>query len=188
MICDAETRARLEALGPLVVHEDGPMPVAMVEEHLPQAVAILGQTAMPTDRIARAPKLRAIVNVEGNFLPNVDYAAALEARRSRCPSTRCRCGSGRSYRSSRRQASRSAPVLLHRRRGPGAGSVIPASSTANPGPLHADYSAFRCPDMCKSRRPSVRASVTSSQPATSAPCFAIPVICDVQLSCTTPSR
>lgn len=78
MICDAETRARLEALGPLVVHEDGPMPDAVVEQHLPEAVAIVGQTAMPADRLARAPKLRAIVNVEGNFLPNVDYAAALD--------------------------------------------------------------------------------------------------------------
>jgi phosphoglycerate dehydrogenase-like enzyme len=77
MICDAATRARLERLGPLVVHEDGPMPDAIVDAHLPEAVAILGQTAMPAGRLARAPKLRAIVNVEGNFLPNIDYEAAL---------------------------------------------------------------------------------------------------------------
>ncbi|HEX5617129.1 MAG TPA: NAD(P)-dependent oxidoreductase, partial [Solirubrobacteraceae bacterium] len=77
MICDDATRARLEALGPLVVHEDGSMPDEMVEEHLPEVVAIVGQTAMPAERLARAPKLRAIVNVEGNFLPNVDYEAAL---------------------------------------------------------------------------------------------------------------
>ena len=77
MICDAPTRARLEALGRLVVHEDGPMPDAMVEAHLPDAVAIVGQTAMPAERLERAPRLRAIVNVEGNFLPNVDYEAAL---------------------------------------------------------------------------------------------------------------
>jgi phosphoglycerate dehydrogenase-like enzyme len=77
MICDAPTRARLEVLGPLVVHEDGPMPDELVERHLPEAVAIVGQTAMPAERLARAPKLRAIVNVEGNFLPNVDYDAAL---------------------------------------------------------------------------------------------------------------
>ncbi|HEX5616826.1 MAG TPA: hydroxyacid dehydrogenase [Solirubrobacteraceae bacterium] len=77
MICDDATRARLEALGPLVVHEDGSMPNEMVEEHLPEVVAIVGQTAMPAERLARAPKLRAIVNVEGNFLPNVDYEAAL---------------------------------------------------------------------------------------------------------------
>ena len=54
------------------------MPDAMVEAHLPETVAIVGQTAMPAERIARAPKLRAIVNVEGNFLPNVDYDAALD--------------------------------------------------------------------------------------------------------------
>ena len=77
MICDDATRARLEALGPLVVHEDGPMPDATVEAHLPEAVAIVGQTAMPRERLERAPKLRAIINVEGNFLPNVDYEAAL---------------------------------------------------------------------------------------------------------------
>jgi phosphoglycerate dehydrogenase-like enzyme len=78
MICDAPTRARLEALGPLVVYEDGPMPDELVEAHLPEAVAIVGQTAMPAERLQRAPRLRAIVNVEGNFLPNVDYAAALD--------------------------------------------------------------------------------------------------------------
>jgi phosphoglycerate dehydrogenase-like enzyme len=78
MICDGATRERLERLGRLVVHEDGPMPDALVDEHLPEAVAILGQTAMPAERLERAPRLRAIVNVEGNFLPNVDYAAALD--------------------------------------------------------------------------------------------------------------
>ena len=78
MICDAATRERLEALGPLVVHEDGPMPDDVIERHLPEATAILGQTAMPAERLDRAPNLRAIVNVEGNFLPNVDYAAALD--------------------------------------------------------------------------------------------------------------
>ncbi len=78
MICDAPTRARLDALGPLVIHEDGRMPDAMIDEHLPEVTAILGQTAMPAARLARAEKLRAIVNVEGNFLPNVDYGAALD--------------------------------------------------------------------------------------------------------------
>ncbi len=78
MICDAPTRAQLDALGPLVVHEDGAMPDAMVDEWLPSAVAVLGQTALPAERLERAPRLRAIVNVEGNFLPNVDYGAALD--------------------------------------------------------------------------------------------------------------
>ena len=76
MICDPPTRARLAALGELVVHEDGRMPDALVERHLPDTVAILGQTDLPAERLARAPNLRAVINVEGNFLPNVDYPAA----------------------------------------------------------------------------------------------------------------
>jgi phosphoglycerate dehydrogenase-like enzyme len=76
LMCDGPTRARLEALGRLVVHDDGGrMPDAVFEEHLAEAVAVVGQTRMDADRIARAPRLRAIVNVEGNFLPNVDYEA-----------------------------------------------------------------------------------------------------------------
>jgi phosphoglycerate dehydrogenase-like enzyme len=75
MICDAPTRARLERLGRLVVHEHGRMPDELVEASLPETVAIVGQTAMPAERLERAPNLRAIVNVEGNFLPNVDYEA-----------------------------------------------------------------------------------------------------------------
>ena len=113
MICDAPTRARLEALGPLVVHEDGPMPDELVERHLPETVAILGQTAMPKERLDRAPNLRAIVNVEGNFLPNVDYAACLDAactcstpaRRSRCRWPRPRSA----WRSTSRAGSRGRP-------------------------------------------------------------------------------
>jgi phosphoglycerate dehydrogenase-like enzyme len=76
LMLDAPTRARLEALGQLVVHEGpGRMPGEVVEAHLPDAVAIVGQTDLDAGRIARAAKLRAVVNVEGNFLPNVDYEA-----------------------------------------------------------------------------------------------------------------
>jgi phosphoglycerate dehydrogenase-like enzyme len=75
LICDPPTRARLEALGRLVVHEDGRMPDALVDEHLPAAVAVVGQTSLDAGRLARAAELRAIVNVEGNFLPNIDYEA-----------------------------------------------------------------------------------------------------------------
>jgi phosphoglycerate dehydrogenase-like enzyme len=51
------------------------MPDALVEAHLPDAVAIVGQTDLDAGRLARAPRLRAVVNVEGNFLRNVDYEA-----------------------------------------------------------------------------------------------------------------
>ena len=76
MICDVPTRARLEGLGRIVAwHEDGRMPDALVDEHLPEAVALIGQTDLPAERLARAERLRAVINVEGNLLPNVDYAA-----------------------------------------------------------------------------------------------------------------
>jgi phosphoglycerate dehydrogenase-like enzyme len=76
LICDAPTRARLEALGRLEVADGGPMAAERVDALLPEAVALLGQTDLPAERLARAERLRAVINVEGNFLPNVDYAAA----------------------------------------------------------------------------------------------------------------
>lgn len=56
---------------------DGPMSDAEVDAALPRVSAVLGQTALDARRLAAAPLLRAIINVEGNFQPNVDYAACL---------------------------------------------------------------------------------------------------------------
>lgn len=77
-ICDAETRRRLEALGRLAVSEARPMPDEELERLLPEAALLIGQTAMPRARLDRAPRLKAIFNVETNFLPNVDYQACQE--------------------------------------------------------------------------------------------------------------
>lgn len=76
LIMTPEVRARLETLGDVVVSEDRPMPDDAVEALLPDAVLIFGQTAMPRERLERAPNLKAVINVESNFLPNVDYQAA----------------------------------------------------------------------------------------------------------------
>lgn len=76
LIMTPDVRARLEALGEVVVCEDRAMPDEEVEALLPDTVLILGQTAMDRGRLDRAPHLKAIINVETNFLPNVDYAAA----------------------------------------------------------------------------------------------------------------
>ena len=72
---DPPTRARLEALGEVAWHEGAPAPDSFLERHLPRAVALVGQSAFDPVRLDRAPALRAVCNVEGNFLPNVDYAA-----------------------------------------------------------------------------------------------------------------
>jgi phosphoglycerate dehydrogenase-like enzyme len=47
-----------------------------IEACLPEVFAIVGQPDMPAERLARAPNLRGILNVEGNFFQNVDYEAA----------------------------------------------------------------------------------------------------------------
>lgn len=73
LIMEPDVRRRLERLGEVVVSEDRPMPDAMVDELLPDTVLIIGQTALPKGRLERAPKLRAVINVETNFLPNIDY-------------------------------------------------------------------------------------------------------------------
>lgn len=40
---------------------------------LPEAAYVIGQTDLPSRRLEAAPKLKAIFNVESNFLPNIDY-------------------------------------------------------------------------------------------------------------------
>src|SRR5690349_23845482 len=47
-----------------------------LDELLPRAFAVVGQPDLPAERLRRAGRLRALVNVEGNFLPNVDYPTA----------------------------------------------------------------------------------------------------------------
>jgi len=73
-IFSAGARARLEALAPVAWHEGPSVGPELVEPLLPELVAVVGQTALPAERLERAPRLRAVLNVEGNFLPNVDYA------------------------------------------------------------------------------------------------------------------
>ena len=51
---------------------------AAIEACLPEVMAIIGQPDLPRGRLERAPKLRGILNVEGNFFPNVDYEACFE--------------------------------------------------------------------------------------------------------------
>ena len=73
LIFDAEARRKLSTIAELTVFDAGPMPVEILEKALPEAEILIGQTDMPRERLERAPKLRAIFNVEGNFLPNIDY-------------------------------------------------------------------------------------------------------------------
>ena len=73
-IFDDALIVRLEALGDVEWHKSpGRMDQARFDALLPRATMILGQSDMPKERLDRAPNLRAIINVETNFLQNVDY-------------------------------------------------------------------------------------------------------------------
>ena len=67
---------RLQALGTLHIFDDAPPTQLQFEAIAPTLEILIGQLDMPQARLEQAPRLRAICNVEGNFLPNIDYACA----------------------------------------------------------------------------------------------------------------
>jgi phosphoglycerate dehydrogenase-like enzyme len=73
-IFDEPTKRRLERLGRVVWRDGSPASDAHIEQHLPRTIAVIGQSALDKARLDRAPHLRAVFNVESNFLPNIDYA------------------------------------------------------------------------------------------------------------------
>jgi len=68
-----EELRRLKALVTPVTWEGSRMPAEMVDRHLPATTVLIGQTALPREQLERAEQLKAIINVEGNFQPTVDY-------------------------------------------------------------------------------------------------------------------
>ena len=75
MLFDEASWARLNRLGRVIVPRgDGRMEEDLVGAHIGEAALVLGQTDLPAQVLAKARNLRAVINVEGNFLPNVDYA------------------------------------------------------------------------------------------------------------------
>ena len=110
-----------------------PADEAELDAALPQAWALVGQPDLPRERLDRAPGLAAVLNVEGNFYPNIDYPTcfARGVRVLGCGPAYARCIWRRSW-----------PVpRAVRRRGSGRGSRPMA-----PGWWWADWcSAFRTP-------------------------------------------
>ncbi len=72
-----EDLQRLSSLFELIIWEDGKMPPDKLEKTLPEVFAIVGQTDLPVGRLKKARHLKAIINVEGNFLQNIDYSYCL---------------------------------------------------------------------------------------------------------------
>ncbi len=60
LIFSPEDKARLEQLGSVIWHDGSPAPDTLIEEHLLNTVAIIGQTLLPRERLECAPHLRMI--------------------------------------------------------------------------------------------------------------------------------
>lgn len=76
MILTDEAWSELQAMADVVAWWDGGrMPDAMVDAQLPRVAIVIGQTHLPRERLERAPQLRAVINVKGNWEPFVDYVA-----------------------------------------------------------------------------------------------------------------
>jgi phosphoglycerate dehydrogenase-like enzyme len=78
-IFDESDLTRLRAIGDLVVHEGGPVTDQLFDAKAADAEIIIGQIDLPESRLRQATSLRAVFNVEGNFLPNVDYSYCFRA-------------------------------------------------------------------------------------------------------------
>lgn len=76
MVYTPDTAAALDKLGRVVSHFGSRAPDDLVEQVLPEVEIIVGQTAMSKERLDRAPKLKAILNVKANWEPNIDYEEA----------------------------------------------------------------------------------------------------------------
>lgn len=75
LFADAQWQALAKEADVVSTEEEGPMSADLVDRHIGDAVLVIGQTDLASERLARAARLKAIINVEGNFLPNVDYAS-----------------------------------------------------------------------------------------------------------------
>ena len=61
------------------MHEDGPITDQLFEANAADAEIIIGQFDLSESRLRQATSLRTVFNVEGNFLPNVDYSYCFRA-------------------------------------------------------------------------------------------------------------
>jgi phosphoglycerate dehydrogenase-like enzyme len=72
-IFDSDDLEGLRALGELSVVEPGPLTDTLFDDYASDVQIIIGQIDLPESRLKKAGSLKAIFNVEGNFLPNIDH-------------------------------------------------------------------------------------------------------------------
>ena len=76
MVFTSDVEKELNQISKLISHFGSRAPDNLVEENLSDAEIIVGQTSMPKERLDKAMKLKAIINVKCNWEPNIDYKEA----------------------------------------------------------------------------------------------------------------
>jgi len=76
MVFTIDIEKELNQISNLVTHFGTRAPDNLVEENLEDVEIIVGQTSMPKERLDKAKKLKAIINVKCNWEPNIDYIEA----------------------------------------------------------------------------------------------------------------
>ncbi len=76
MVYTSDVEKELNEISNLTTHFGSRAPDDLIEENLPNVEIIVGQTSMPKERLDKAKKLKAIINVKCNWEPNIDYIEA----------------------------------------------------------------------------------------------------------------
>jgi len=76
MVYTADVVEALSGVAQVITHFGSRADDAVVESVLADVAIIVGQTAMPKERLDCAPKLKGILNVKANWEPNIDYMEA----------------------------------------------------------------------------------------------------------------
>jgi len=76
MVYTEEVVESLRTVARVITHFGSRASDEQVESILADVSIIVGQTAMPKERLDRAPNLKAILNVKANWEPNIDYREA----------------------------------------------------------------------------------------------------------------
>ena len=76
MVFTQDVELELNKISNLITYFGSRAPDKLIEENLSEVEIIVGQTCMPKERLDMATKLKAIINVKGNWEANIDYFEA----------------------------------------------------------------------------------------------------------------
>ena len=76
MVFTEDVKSELNKISRLVYHFGSRAPEELIEKNLEDIEILVGQTAMPKERLDKSKKIKAIINVKANWEPNIDYHEA----------------------------------------------------------------------------------------------------------------